>query len=193
MMRISTGIRMVGFAILCAVTSDAYAQSVATETRESAAWGDPVEGVQLKLAVAKNAPAPPPGQLPRLDVQMRNLGTETVTFNILGLTSLSRVEVDGIWYAPGTQFHSWNLVGDAAPGAESASVALSLNGLLELDPKGAHAVGKKLVLIPGKHTVRVRTYDGSLGIHTSAHQIITLLSNVITLETPAASPVTGTR
>ena len=49
------------------------------------------------------------------------------------------------------------------------------------------AIGKKLVLIPGKHTVRVKTFDGSLGVHNSAQQTITLVSNVITIETTAAS------
>jgi hypothetical protein len=147
------------------------------------AWGDPVEGVQLQVAVAKNAPAPLPGKLPRLDLQVRNLGTNTVTFNVLGLTSLSRIEIDGIWYAPGTSFHSWALVGEVAPGGQSTPVPFSFNQLFELAAKGAHAVSRKLDLISGKHTVRVRTYEGGLGVQNSAHRTITLVSNVITIET----------
>ena len=192
-MRISTGVRMVGFAVLCAIASDAHAQPVAAETREASAWGDPVQGVQLQLVVAKNAKPPLPGQLPRLDLQMRNMGTGTITYNILGLGALSRIEVDGIWYVPGSEFHNWTLIGDLAPGAQSPSVPLSLNRLVEADPKGAHAIGKKLVLIPGKHTVRVKTFDGSLGVHNSAQQTITLVSNVITIETTATSRAQGTR
>jgi len=192
-MRISPGVRMVGFAALCAIASDAHAQPVAAEAREASAWGDPVQGVQLQLVVAKNAKPPLPGQLPRLDLQMRNMGTGTITYNILGLGGLSRIEVDGIWYVPGSEFHNWTLIGDLAPGAQSPSIPLSLNRLIEADPKGAHAIGKKLVLIPGKHTVRVKTFDGSLGVHNSAQQTITLVSNLITIETTAASRAPGTR
>jgi len=187
MMRISTGVRMVSFAVFCAIASHARAQPVAAETPDSAAWGDPVQGVQLQVAVAKNARAPLPGQLPRLDLQLRNTGSGTITYNILGLGGLSRIEIDGVWYVPGSEFHNWTLIGDLAPGAQSPSVPLSLNRLLEADPKGAHAVGRKLVLIPGKHTVRVKTFDGSLGVHNAAQQTITLVSNVITIETTAAS------
>ena len=190
-MRVSTCVCMMSVAVLSGMPFHACPQT--PQARGTGAWGEPVQGVQLQLAVATNAPPPLPGQLPRLDLRLRNLGSDTITYNILGLANLSRIEIDGIWYASGSEFHSWNLVGDVAPGAQTTSVPLSLNRLIEADPKGAHAIGKKLDLTPGKHTLRVRTFDGSLGLHNSAQQTITLVSNVVTIETTAASRVTGPR
>jgi beta-lactamase regulating signal transducer with metallopeptidase domain len=61
---------------------------------DDAAWGEPAENVQLYVRALKNSLLP--GGMPRLDVTLRNRGTQLFTF----LTNITRVEyeIDGAWF-----------------------------------------------------------------------------------------------
>jgi hypothetical protein len=61
-------------------------------------WGEPVEGVQLQLALATTGPPTLPGELPALEVQVRNRGSTAVTVNPEALV-YADIEVDDVWYA----------------------------------------------------------------------------------------------
>jgi hypothetical protein len=160
------------------------------------AWGDPVEGVQMRVTIPKDVQKNGAGGAivcvrapsfvcgpPRVDLQLRNVGTDTVTFNPLALARLSRIEVDGVWYAPAPLFGSGSVTQDLAPGQESTVVPLAVqNHFFQLDSKGAPS-SKRLDLQRGKHSVRVKTYGGSFGVHGSANKVITVVSNLINFET----------
>jgi hypothetical protein len=73
------------------------------------------------------------------------------------------------------------------PGNQSVPIFLAFQFLLvngkSLAFDGFH-VG------PGKHVVRVRTPGKSFGLEDSAHQVIKLVSNAITIEIRDLSPTT---
>ena len=174
----------------------ASAQAVASQyVSDANAWGDPVDGVQLRLAVSKNPPPylPPqlPGDLPYLEMQIRNVGTDTVTFNCyIGQTA--QIEIDGTLYDQGvlTVTASCAPPPGLGPGSQSANISLSLQTLV-VNRKSVPA--DKLDLKPGKHTIRVKTPSGDWGVFIGGSTVITLVSNAITIDIPDLSPAAETQ
>ncbi len=65
--------------------------------QDGAAWGQAVQGVQLRLAIS-DGPLPVRAELLPLEVQLRNRGMGPVTF--IGEAIIHpEIEVDGVWYA----------------------------------------------------------------------------------------------
>jgi hypothetical protein len=160
---------------------------------DSNAWGDPLDGVQLRLAVSKSSPPPLPGELPGLEMQIRNVGSGYVSYTSDTVNHMSKIEIDGVWYGPIESAGNARSI-SVMPGARSTLIPLTFQTfLVELDANGQigepDANGKmvlfgKLDLKPGKHSVRVETSSGPWGVENSAHQVITLVSNTITVDVP---------
>jgi hypothetical protein len=166
----------------------ASAQSVATPpTSDAIAWGDPVDGVQLHLALAKNLPAfvapSRPGDLPHLQLEIRNIGARTAAFNCY-IAQTSEIEIDGTWYEPGGFFETGTCANAPAlpPGSQSGPVLLAFQFVVV---NGKSVLFDGFHVGPGKHVVRVRTTSKSFGVEDSAHNLITLVSNFLTVEIPS--------
>jgi hypothetical protein len=166
----------------------ASAQSAATQAAlDPGAVGDAVDGIQLHLAVAKNPPpyvAPSrPGDLPWLEIQILNKGTGPVTFSC-HIGQMSEIEIDGVWYEPGGFFQTGSCAPppDLMPGHQSAAEFFAIQ-LLIVNGKSMPFDGFHVG--PGKHVVRVRTNSKEFGVENSAHQMITLVSNYLTVEMPS--------
>ncbi len=164
-------------------------QSATPPASDADAWGDPVGGVQLHLAVAKNAPPQLPGELPHLEIQICNMGNGNVIFNFDTLNLLSTIEIDGVWYGPIAlrDPFSREVIGNPfndrpplTPGQQSMIIPMG-----SIVPRN----GLDLGLSQGKHTIRIQTpanvRDGFQT--TTAVKTVKLMSNAITIEIPALS------
>jgi hypothetical protein len=163
-------------------------------------WGEPVNGVQIRLVEMSDAPQrPATDYMPRLGLQIRNLGGEAVAFIYDELSSGAHFEIDGLWYGPAAYAGNSAYTGTAAPGAESPAIGLPFcntvdrcNGLYPLEPGGRLIlpVGERLVLQPGRHVVRVRGYVRQPGEAVDARDLIRsasslqLTSNAIAIDIP---------
>ena len=174
--------------ILLSTSLLALAQSSVQPPSGADAWGDAVDGVQLHLDLAKNpSPWPPqlPGELPHLEIQTRNIGTDVATFSChVGQTS--QIEVDGVWFDQGAFAETAACATPQAlkSGTQSENISLPLRTLfVNLNEVPAD----KLNLKPGEHTVRVRTASGNRGregVFVGGSTMITLVSEAITVNVP---------
>ena len=155
--------------------------------QEPDAWGEPVDGVQLRLAVSKNASPSLPGELPVFEVQLRNLGDGPATF-VAEAIVFSNIEINGVWY---TQLHAGSCCAsprEIVSGALSDTLPLRVlqTTLFELHAAPARSVE----LRPGKHSIRVRSVSRELFyVHTFASRGVALLSNTVTVDVPDLSPL----
>jgi hypothetical protein len=154
-------------------------------------WGEPVEGVQMRLAVSKAA-VPRPGELPQFEFQLRNTGKETVIISL----DLSTIEIDGLTYGRSSNLFRQTL----APGAETGVAPISFGTpLYELNDIGGLVRNCRLQLRPGKHTVQVNASGGislqdqgnSRAGFSVTYQSGLLKSNTITIDIPRASTSEG--
>ena len=151
--------------LMLSLCSLASAQSATLQAASGAdAWGDAVDGVQLRLDLAKNPPPWPPqlpGELPHLEIQIRNIGTDVATFSChVGQTS--QIEIDGVWFDQGAFAETAACAPPQAlrSGTRSENISLPLRTLF-VNLKEVAA--DKRNLKPGEHTVRVRTASGDRG------------------------------
>jgi hypothetical protein len=123
----------------------ASAQAVPPQSAPDA-WGDPVDGVQLKLAVSKNKPPRLPGELPALEVQLWNQGPRPVTFGAEAI-AYPHIEIDGVWYVQTWAGSCCSGARDIGPGAQSDVLAVYIDqtNLSELNASPA----RMLDLRPG--------------------------------------------
>jgi hypothetical protein len=146
---------------------------------ESDGWGEPVDGVQLKLAVSATA-SPVPGEMPLLEVQLRNQGMAPMTF--IGEALIHpEIEIDGVWYVQAWAGSCCSAPRQVAPGGTSELLRL------RVIPAQTFNVNAKptrtLALEPGKHSVRVRTASReSFYVQVAGSRRIVLTSNMVTLE-----------
>jgi len=153
-------------------------------------WGDQVEGGQLQIALSTNSPqqnatAVLASGLPRLEMKVRNIGKDALTFNFDALSHSSTIEIDGTWYAPQGAAGNDPRRRELAPGSQSVTIPIFFQTtLVQLDATGARLTATKLELKSGKHSIRIKTPVGARGVQNSAKQVITLISNVITIDVP---------
>jgi hypothetical protein len=156
-------------------------QPIQTASAEVESWGEPVQGVQLRLVMPGNSvPGPfPPIGLPALEMQIRNSSSGPVKFSWDWLSCGSAIEIDGVWYYSGPCAGNGAAGPVLAPGAPSEMISL---GFQSLTTDGKTLIAPKdLNLRAGKHTVRVKTPMSS-GVEDSHGQTLILISNAVTFE-----------
>ena len=166
------------------VTRGAAQLGAQQPTPELNPCGDPMRGVELCLAIStlgKDAPPSTAVELPHLEMQLHNVGSNTVTYSLDMLSQGSAIEIDGIWHARGAYAGNFADQPGLVAGARSEIIRLSFQEfLVELDANRQAVFTNNLNLKPGQHSVRVRTLD----VHDSSGQAITLVSNAITIDIP---------
>jgi hypothetical protein len=154
-------------------------------------WGEPVEGIQMRLAESKAA-LPRAGELPQFEVQLRNSAEESVPISL----SQSTIEIDGIRYGYGPAPQDNNkLRPTLAPGAETDVMPILFGTpLYELNDLGGPVMNCRLRLRPGKHTVQVKLFGSIIkNLGNGPMKMISgttdglLKSNTITIDTPRTS------
>src|SRR6266404_5825835 len=120
---------------------------------DEAAWGEPVEGVSVRMRADKTRWTS--SETPTFELDVRNQGQrEFYTFQA---QESGRVEVDGIWYGWAGGF---DLKGSSLPpGHEYHDIPVSLGGNWKAtqewhDKTQAPPRQIPLKLLPGKHTIR---------------------------------------
>ena len=158
-------------------------------------WGEPVEGVQVRLRPEKTSWKIT--ETPKLVLDIRNRGKDMITF-VRAAEAQCEIEYDGQWYM-------W---GDSTPIAMTQrhlDPGRDLYNALDVEPFGIRLVdslvlargGKRLELTPGKHKVRVRfTHEGRGGIPPDpGWWRRSAISNPVEIEiqpaTKAGEPVAG--
>lgn len=149
-------------------------------------WGDPVEGVQMRLSLATTGmPSTPPGQLPAFEVQIRNQGSSTVTV-IPDVLGCAEIEIDGVWYRHVCVTGNSRPV-DIAPGSQSAVLRMQPNAsylMFETQDKPAPRAGLHEVRIRNSRSVYAVRADRTAGF---VQVWLKLVSNRITVDIPAAT------
>lgn len=156
---------------------------------EAIVGGDPVEGVQLRLALATGLlpllprergapfhdPSSLPGGVPALAVQIRNQGNTTVRVDPYELLA-AEMEIDDVWHAQ-IHFGRTALPIEIAARSQGDAVRTAHNVFL------MYALGatpaRPFEYRPGLHRVRVRTE-----VSTVDGRRLTLISNRITINIP---------
>jgi len=152
--------------------------STGSASDSQAQWGDPVEGVSLRLPTDKvdwHA-----GEIPSLRFSLRNQSTNA--FSWKALQEYGDLEIDGfryVWY-DGTLWEGTTPI--LAPGSEQGNIQFDLGdkwrqrtGLFGRPVIG----GPTLRLLPGRHTVRLSVFVGKTN---AAAKDIRLMSNPLEIE-----------
>ena len=152
------------------------------EPQVSDSWGQAVDGVQLRLAVSAN-PLPALGELPLLEVQLRNQGPGPMVF-IGEAIGHPEVEIDGVWYV-----QAWAGSCCAAP-REIPAGGTSEPSRVRVIPAQTFALNvrpaRTLDVKPGRHSVRLRTVTHDMiYVQRVGSRRIVLTSNTITFEVAA--------
>jgi hypothetical protein len=156
----------------------------ATPQRES--WGTPIDGVQLRLAVAADASPYLPGQLPTFEVQLRNAGSGPVSYGLEAIL-FGDLEIDGVWYREAHAGSCCSSRQEIAAGTQGDTWPLRViqTFVFELNARPA----RTLVLAAGKHSIRVRSVSNELyDIRTADGRGLALVSNPVEFDIPALSP-----
>lgn len=150
---------------------------------ESESWGEPVDGVQLRLTRSARLTSMSSERFPALDAQIRNLGTEAVTYGAEAIT-FPNVEIDAVWYSQawaGSCCTSPTTI-DARGQSDLIALRLGHRALFEVDVTPARTFNVR----PGPHTIRIRTVsDEQFSVRIGNRRIV-LISNAITIDIPAA-------
>ena len=175
------------FVALSLVTLSAIAAS-AQIPPPAETWGEPVEGVQLRLALSTTGlPPTPPGELPVFEVQIRNRGSSAVTVNP-DMIDCADIEIDGVWYTQVCANTGSSRPVDIAPGSRSDVMRMRPNDayvMFEMHAKPAPRAGS--------HSVRVRNAANSVYTVRAdkkagfVQKWLKLDSNRITIDIPAST------
>lgn len=159
-------------------------------------WGEPVEGVQLRLELAKSLPPywQPPSldelmkRMPLFDVQIRNQGATAVTAQLDAL-DCAQIEVDGIWYRQGAcAIGTLRRPAVISPGSLSDVSFVHFQVPIMFEPNTQPM--RKFELRPGTHRVRLQIpkfRDEILPMHPTDEKEIALISNFITIDVPGSA------
>ncbi|MEO7193089.1 MAG: hypothetical protein ABI051_18750 [Vicinamibacterales bacterium] len=160
----------------------AFGPAMGGASQEVAAWGDAVQGVQLRLAIS-DGPLPVSAELLPLEVQLRNRGMGPVTF--IGEAIIHpEIEIDGVWYAQVWAGSCCAAPREILPGGKGEVVSFRVL------PGQVFAVGAKpartLDLKPGKHSVRIRNVlQDRIDVRLGSSPLV-LMSNAVTIDIPAS-------
>lgn len=166
---------------------------VQAQSPEALEWGPPVAGVQLRLAIAPHLATP---QVPVFEVQLRNQSGNALTYVAEALNSQAEIEIDGVWYGIASAGSCCTAPQTVRPGSQSNVLPFPLQNriMFKLDANGARINSRLWTLMPGKHTIRLRTRSaGRIGITVqgASAQSIVLVSNVVTFDMLSAQAVAG--
>src|SRR5262245_55782718 len=122
--------------------------AMAGAAQDATPWGEADRGAQLRLAVS-DGPMPAHSALLPLEVQLRNLGTEPLTF--IGEAILHpEIAIDGVWYVQAWAGSCCSAPTEIPPGGKSEVFSFRVL------PPQTFAVGatpaRPLELKPGKHS-----------------------------------------
>ncbi len=144
------------FAVLALLSGCAHMTPAdAQDTPQADAWGEPVEGIQLKLMLSDGPQlAGTASLLPPLQIRFRNQGSRPATY-VDAVDMCLGIEVDGVWY-----MQERCMSGSAPP--PTTAIAIPAGGksdLLSFSVTQAMAAStlQRLELMPGRHTLRVGT------------------------------------
>jgi hypothetical protein len=162
-------------------------------------WGEPVEGVQLHLGLATSGPSALPGELPALEVKIRNEGPSAVVIRPEAI-HFARIEIDGVWYD-----HDFVIAGTAMPKVITPGSQGDF-GPLRLIASNMYDVSarppRRLELVPGTHRVRlgnsmqlpvgemraaIKKSSPELARRMAGKDVPALVSNTITIDVPELS------
>ena len=126
-------------------------------------WGEPVEGVQVRLRVDKLKWKA--SETPTFSLDIRNVGGESIEF-VRVAQAHCQIELDGRWYGWAENLSVHTRVQFCGPGEQDRdAIIVELNDKWGLPRVGNDLTGlpgaetywgKRLKLTPGKHKVRVR-------------------------------------
>jgi hypothetical protein len=89
--------------------------SVRPQSLETESWGESVEGVQLRLAIAQLATP----QVPLFELRVRNQSNNAVTYVAEAIDTMAEIEIDGIWYGVASAGSCCTAPQTIAPGSQS--------------------------------------------------------------------------
>jgi hypothetical protein len=157
-------------------------------TGQQEPWGEPVQGVQLRVSLAA-APDTPRDtvELPPLAAEIRNLGDRTVPYNVMDLLTAA-VEIDGVEYR--------NIIaGSCCPRSQALTPGATTVPFTLTYPNGLHTSTGSLFISPGRHTVRVKAAIGRQWVRdgTGPPPVIDVISNLLIVDVPAVDPAVERR
>lgn len=157
-------------------------------------WGEPLEGVQLRLTLAKSVPTWLPlmsSAMPVFELQIRNRGSTSITVNPY-LVHCATTEIDDVWYADPCVLTGGASTVDLGP--PMVITPGSIGDVFYARPKPAVAMNARQPSsieyfdVPhGTHRVRLRIPAGRDAIHTADGKALTLVSNCITIDIPESN------
>ncbi len=130
-------------------------KSSADQAVREAAWGEPVEGVSVRLRADKTRWTT--NETPTFKLDVRNQGQRE--FYTVQSQETGRLEVDGVWYG-WTRGFDFDLKGSGLPpGRKYHDIPVSLGSKWEATPEWRDKTQAPppqipLKLLPGKHTIR---------------------------------------
>ena len=179
---------VVGIVIAIGNPAVEHSQAGKSSGIPESAWGGPTDGIQSRLEIASTLTrdcvpqavvwvcnARPSSRLPELPVltlQLRNRGTQPVSFHY-DLAFYSDIEVDGRWHAVPKGVSAETALFEVLPNTSSATYYLA-NDSFRTDKD-------KIGLTPGKHSIRLRTGSSRFSRGTQG-RIVNVVSNFVTIE-----------
>ena len=189
--RARTGTVYVAALVLCLLWPAGIVDSPrlrAAGAPQEGAWGEPVEGAQLRVSVSTSPtdPARTPVSLPTFEVQVRNLGSRALTFSPVGITLSSNIEIDGVWHSAPWAGSCCPAPQTVPPGTESTVFRVDFRS----GPWALDGTNRAFTPAPGTYSIRLRSAAGRFGvaIGSTPRREIVLISNAIAIHIPDVSP-----
>ena len=155
--------------------------------QEAPAWGEAVQGMQLRVEVADGPLPLRAGELLPLQAQIRNRGARPVSFVGEAIVH-AEIEVDGVWYVQAWAGSCCSSPREIRPGGKSEVFSFRVL------PRQTFALNvtpaRVLDLKPGTHSIRIRSASRDSFYVRSDSTPLVLTSNVVTIGIPARTPST---
>lgn len=147
-------------------------------------WGEPVDGVQLGLAVSSNEWAYP-GELPPLDMRLHNARDRDIVVVPGMIGRCAAIEIDGVWHSPMACAGGNERWYPLPPRVETANILFDVSAF-DLDGRGHYVPLSEFGIRSGSHVLRVRAlggvYDNGSTPMPLLSQPISLVSNSIVVD-----------
>ena len=155
--------------------------------QEPQAWGEAVQGIELKVEVADGPLPLRAGELP-LQVQLRNRGTRPASFVAEAIVHPD-IEIDGVWYVQAWAGSCCSSPRDIPPGGKSEVFSFRVLPPFTFALNATPA--RVLDLKPGKHSIRIRNHSRDSSYVRSDSNPLVVTSNLVTVDIPAGSSSTS--